>query len=185
MDTLLTVQEAARLLRLSPFTVYRLAKAGRIPSIRIGGSVRVPKEALEAQFGGHETEEAPGAAVLVIEDDPLVRDFLREVLEAEGRPVHAASNGNAGLHMLRERKPSVVFLDIKLPDMSGVEVLSSIAKSANRPAVAIVTGYAESPEAFAALQLGPQLFLRKPLTVADVLSAMHLLEASHRVVEGR
>lgn len=68
------------------------------------------------------------AHILVIDDDPGVREMLRLVLTAEGYEVRAAADGVAGIASVKESPPSLVILDVSMPGASGTEVLESLRR---------------------------------------------------------
>ncbi|TAL02148.1 MAG: response regulator [Rhodospirillaceae bacterium] len=109
--------------------------------------------------------------VLVIDDDAGVRESFRAALEAAGHAVEAAESGAAGIESARATRPDLVFLDLKMPGMSGVETLAALHASWPGMPVYIVT-------AFYGDYLAPLRDLesrgvdfnlaRKPLTVREI-----------------
>jgi CheY-like chemotaxis protein len=102
--------------------------------------------------------------VLVIDDDPVVGKSFRRVLAAKGYAVMSVASGAEALERLKHEDYDVVYADIKMPGMSGLEVTERI--KANRPwlPVVIVTGYGSDANEARALELGVAAFLRKPLS---------------------
>lgn len=107
------------------------------------------------------------ADVLVIDDQPGPRDSLRMILKGTHR-VRTASSGPEGLDMIRQQKPDLVFLDIKMPGMDGVEVLQRIKKFDADIEVAIITAYAAVESAQEAVRYGALDYLTKPFGLNDV-----------------
>jgi CheY-like chemotaxis protein len=106
-------------------------------------------------------------AVLVVDDDPDIRETLREVIEAEGFAVVCAANGSAALDMLgRGFRPALVVLDLMMPSMSGCELLSAIRAEralADLPvAVISAAGGRAAPQ-------GATHFLRKPVALDTLI----------------
>ena len=66
------------------------------------------------------------ASILIVEDHPTMRDAMRLVLEEDGHQVEEASDGEAGIAMVRDRAPDVVLLDLNIPVVSGAEVLETL-----------------------------------------------------------
>jgi CheY-like chemotaxis protein len=106
-------------------------------------------------------------AVLVVDDDPDIRDTLREVLEAEGVAVVCAANGSAALDLLHLGvRPALVVLDLMMPAMSGWELLS--AMRAER-ALADIPVAVISAAGGRAAPKGATHFLRKPVALDALL----------------
>jgi adenylate cyclase len=84
---------------------------------------------------------APGAGVLVVEDDPATRAVLRRSLEKEGWTVTEAENGRVGLERVATDRPALVLLDLMMPEMDGFEFLDALRSdhSGNSPAVVVIT----------------------------------------------
>ena len=102
--------------------------------------------------------------VLVVDDDPVVGRSFDRVLAGKGYAVISAGNGEEALDKLAREDYDVVFTDIKMPGMSGIEVAARI--KATRPwlPVVIVTGYGSDENESRAKKAGVNAFLRKPLS---------------------
>ena len=107
--------------------------------------------------------------VLIIDDEPGVRDSLRMVLEYEGYEVGEAGSGPEGLERVRRDDPDVVFLDIKMPHMDGLEVLRRLKEQAEAPPVIMISGHGTIATAVEATKLGGFDFIEKPLGSDKVL----------------
>ena len=79
--------------------------------------------------------------ILVIDDDVGVRESFRAALEDAGHTVEAAASGAAGIESARVSRPDLVFLDLKMPGLSGVETLTALHASCPGLPVYIVTGF--------------------------------------------
>ncbi len=108
--------------------------------------------------------------VLVIEDDPVVFWVIRDALESLPVTVLSASDGESGLEMVREVQPSLVLLDLGLPEMNGWEVIAHIRDAADRNdlPVVIVTGIGDFTSAVDARRLGANGFITKPFLPAEL-----------------
>ncbi|MFQ5719825.1 MAG: sigma-54-dependent transcriptional regulator [Acidobacteriota bacterium] len=107
--------------------------------------------------------------VLIIDDEPGVRDSLRMVLEYEGYEVSTASGGAEGLERVRRDRPDLVFLDIKMPSIDGLEVLSRLREAPDAPPVAMISGHGTIATAVEATRMGAFDFIEKPLGTDKVL----------------
>ena len=102
--------------------------------------------------------------VLVIDDDPVVGKSFDRVLSPKGYAVISAANGAEALDKIAKERYDVVFTDIKMPGMDGLEVAKRIKGSNPWMPVVIVTGYGSEANEMQARQLGVSHFLHKPLT---------------------
>lgn len=107
-------------------------------------------------------------SILVIDDDPLIRKTLSSHLTKEGYEVLQAENGEEGFQKYKESFSDLVILDIRLPDMDGLEVLSKI-KNKNRNAyIIIMTAYDDMKTTVEAIKLGAFEYLVKPLDYVEL-----------------
>jgi DNA-binding response OmpR family regulator len=109
--------------------------------------------------------------VLVIDDEQGVLAVIKKRLEIEGYKVITAANGNSGFDLALKSKPSLILLDIMLPDMDGLEVLRKI-KSKNDIAsvpVIMLTAKGESKTMFEAQDLGAVDYIIKPYDLKELL----------------
>ncbi len=106
--------------------------------------------------------------ILICDDEATIRTSLEEALSEEGHLVLQAANGTAALAMLREEKPHLLLLDLKLPDMSGVDVLRMLRDEGNTIPVILMTAYGDLPTAVEAMKLGAYDFVRKPYRLSEM-----------------
>jgi serine phosphatase RsbU (regulator of sigma subunit) len=100
--------------------------------------------------------------VLVIDDDPEIHRLLRARLEARGYQVSLAASGEEGLNQLRDVNPDLVFLDVAMSGMTGIDVLDHVRSQRLDVAVILTTAYSSEQVAIAALRHGADDYLRKP-----------------------
>ena len=101
--------------------------------------------------------------ILIVDDDPDVQEVLKDRLESLGYRAVPALTGRQGLELLDKESAQMVFLDIELPDMNGLEALKAIRKRQNDVAVVIVTAYGTIERAVQAMKDGAYDFIQKPL----------------------
>ncbi len=108
--------------------------------------------------------------VLIVDDEPLIRQSLAGVLEDEGYTVHAVATGEECLEELNRHSYDVVLLDIWLTGMDGMETLTRIQEIAfvDRPATVMISGHGNVETAVKATKLGAFDFVEKPLTIEKV-----------------
>jgi|ERR1700730_4528329 DNA-binding NtrC family response regulator len=101
--------------------------------------------------------------VLVVDDEPHVRLSYRVALETEGYEVVEASSGKSALGQLIDRRFGLAILDVRMPEMDGLELLARMRENKIAVPVVIVTAYSDVPHAVKAMKLGAIDFLQKPL----------------------
>jgi two-component system KDP operon response regulator KdpE len=111
--------------------------------------------------------EPAGATVLIVEDDEETRRVLVRELGARGYRTEEASDGRAALRHWEARRPDVVLLDLGLPDVDGLAVISRIRRDATTPIV-ILSGRYEEREKVAALERGADDYVTKPFGVDEL-----------------
>jgi CheY-like chemotaxis protein len=100
--------------------------------------------------------------ILVVDDERNIRKNLTMVLEASGYMVDAASDGEEAIAKCKERRPDIAFVDVQMPKMGGLEVLSHIRALSRKTAVVMLTAYGTTKRAVDAMKLGAVDFLEKP-----------------------
>lgn len=123
----------------------------------------------------------PGVAsarVLVIDDDPEVRNMICLALEEEGFVVGTAMNGGQALRLAAERPPGLVVLDVSLPDVIG-DTLADQLRAA-WPALPVLVITADGSAAEKAARLGAYAYLHKPFDISDLVELVRLGFGSHR-----
>jgi two-component system, NtrC family, nitrogen regulation response regulator NtrX len=110
--------------------------------------------------------------ILVVDDEPAIRDTMRMILEYDGYEVLLAGSGQEGLTMAERDSPDLVFLDIKMPGLDGLEVLSRLRGTNEGLPVVIVSAHGSTTTALEAGRLGAFRFIEKPLSKDYVLDAV-------------
>ena len=113
--------------------------------------------------------------ILVAEDETIPRKNICRVLHEEGYRVHEVTDGRAALVAIDERDFDLVLTDLRMPGADGLAVLQHVREVAPQTFVAIMTAHASVDTAVAALQLGAQDYLLKPIVFDDLLRKVHLL----------
>lgn len=112
------------------------------------------------------------ARILVVDDEPAIRDTMRMTLEYEGHDVQVAGSGQDALAMIEREPPDLVFLDIKMPGLDGLEVLSRLRGTHEALPVVMVSAHGSATTALEAGRLGAFRFIEKPLSKDYVLDAV-------------
>jgi two-component system, NtrC family, response regulator len=109
------------------------------------------------------------ANILVIDDDRLVLDSLRQVIEKMGHTASSASSIAEALRTARSQAFDIVFCDVRMPDGSGLDILPEIRAVSPAPEVIIITGFGDPEGAELAIKNGAWDYVEKPLSVKDVM----------------
>jgi two-component system nitrogen regulation response regulator NtrX len=115
----------------------------------------------------------PRFEVLVVDDEPPIREALRMVLEYAGHAVHEAESGDQALEVLENRRFDAVLLDIDMPGIDGLDALGRIREIAPDTGVIVVTGKATIANAVKAGQRGAYDFIEKPPDLERLLDVLH------------
>jgi DNA-binding response OmpR family regulator len=105
--------------------------------------------------------------ILVVEDEPTLRETLAEALEADGFRVAAAGDGRTGVAMFRSEDPDLVLLDLMLPELSGIEVCRIIRAESSVPIIMLTARGAEVDKVVG-LELGADDYVTKPFSVREL-----------------
>ena len=127
-------------------------------------------------------------SVLVIDDEKKLAQLFVDVLENEGHKVHVAHKGEDGIAKLEELGDEIgmVFTDMKLPDITGNDVLREVKKRRPNLPVVVVTGFATKDGAVEAMRLGAYDYLTKPFNIAEIaLVAKRALERTRLIDENK
>lgn len=119
--------------------------------------------------------------ILVVDDEAAIRDSMRMILEYEGYEVLLAATGEEGVAMAEREGPDLVFLDVKMPGMDGLEVLQRLRHFAEVTPVVVVSGHATISTAVEATRLGAFDFIEKPLSSERVLVTVRNAVDSRRL----
>ena len=122
--------------------------------------------------------------VLVIDDEPQIHRFLRPALEGAGYAVERAETAADGLRLAATRSPSLVLLDLGLPDMDGQDVLRQLRSGSAVPVV-ILSARDRDAEKVEALDNGADDYVEKPFSVAELLARIRAALRHARPANGR
>src|SRR5471032_2687927 len=115
----------------------------------------------------------PHPVIVVIEDDPQIRRFLRTGLEAHEFEIHEAETGKLGLILAATRKPDLIILDLGLPDVDGIEVIKKLREWTSRPVIILSARNMETDKV-AALDAGADDYLTKPFGLEELLARIRV-----------
>lgn len=107
--------------------------------------------------------------ILIIDDEPAIRKALKEILEYESFEVREAEDGPSGIKLVEKDTFDLIFCDIKMPRMDGIEVLSKLKEMGVETPIVIITGHGNVETAVEALKKGAYDFIQKPLDLNRIL----------------
>ena len=187
-ESLITVREVADYLKLKEQTVYLLARQNKIPSLKVGGSLRFKKSQIDAwllsspQVSGK--QESNKQKVLIVDDEELVRSTLKRMVEIHGVETATAQSGPQAIELMRLEKFRMVFLDLDMPGMNGVDTLRALKEISKELVFVVVTALDGDNDLFKRiLEHAPVSVIPKPFTVkqiGDVLEPYFELQTSQK-----
>lgn len=120
--------------------------------------------------------ESLPATILVVDDEAPIRLSFRYFLEDHQFNVLEAENGRVGLEIFREKKPDMVLVDLRMPEMDGLEVLAGITKQSPETPIIVVSGTGVIRDVVEALHLGAWDYILKP--IEDMTILLHAVQKS-------
>jgi excisionase family DNA binding protein len=168
----LTLGQAAKFLGVAQSTIRKWSDQGRVPAFYTpGGHRRYRRRDLE-QFlersgpGGREA----GPLVLIVDDDPRLREFVRVNLEMEGYSVIEAANAEEGLSSVEEAPPDLILLDVMMPGIDGWEMLRRVQERHGVGSIPVIMFSGKVDEADAAVT-GAHGFIGKPFDPQQLIES--------------
>lgn len=108
------------------------------------------------------------STIAIIDDEPLIREYLYDFLTGEKYHVNTYSSGEEALPIIKENPPDLILLDLKLPGMSGMEILKSLKQYNPEIIVIIITGHGDISVSVEAIKQGAWDFILKPAELAEI-----------------
>jgi len=122
--------------------------------------------------------------ILLVDDEKLVREELGGILEDEGYGVVIAGDGDEGLEAFLTQRPDMVITDARMPRREGLSLAKAILAEDPQVPITMITGHGSETMAIEALRLGITDFIKKPVTISDLLAAIERMEGSRRITGG-
>jgi DNA-binding response OmpR family regulator len=111
----------------------------------------------------------PKATVLVVDDEPIVRQVVATYLRQEGHPTLEASDGRTALELIERSDPGLVVLDVMLPGIDGLEVCRTIRRRSDTPVI-MLTARGEEADRIVGLDLGADDYVTKPFSPRELVA---------------
>ena len=122
--------------------------------------------------------------VLVVDDNPEIRDIIHVLLEGEGIRVTEAADGSSALHFLEKGSFDLIILDIMMPELSGIEASKEIRRISSAP-ILFLTARTQEQDKLEAYQSGGDDYLAKPFSHGELLMKVDSLIRRYRVYKGK
>lgn len=113
--------------------------------------------------------------ILVVEDDPPIRNLIATTLKTHEYKYLLAKNGEEAILQASSYNPDVVFLDLGLPDIDGVEIIKKIREWSNMPII-VISARSEDEDKIEALDAGADDYLTKPFSVEELLARLRVMQ---------
>jgi len=163
--------------------IYAESKPGRGATFIVELPIITEDKQLEfAEPAVQEQQKVTGAKILVVDDEPVVREFISKVLTDEGHQVETVDNGEDALKMVKSKRYRIILLDIKMPGMSGIELYKRFQKIAPSLArrVVFVTGDIMGARTTAFLSKAKSPYITKPFDAKQLKIAINRIFAEGR-----
>ncbi|RXM58874.1 response regulator [Clostridium tetani] len=110
--------------------------------------------------------------ILIVDDEEHIRELLRYNLEKEGYKIFCAENGKEALEIAKEKKPTLILLDVMLPQMDGYDVCKEIRKdnSISTTPIIMITAKGEELDKVLGLELGADDYITKPFSIRELIA---------------
>jgi excisionase family DNA binding protein len=174
----LTLGQAARYLGVAQSTIRKWSDQGRLSAFYTpGGHRRYRLRDLEAFVSGSAgsataARSRPAPLVLIVDDDPRIREFVRVNLEMDGFAVREAGSAEEGLAALEVEPPDLILLDVMMPQVDGWEMLQRVRERHGVDSIQVImfSGQVEENGSDQAAASGAQAFLGKPFNPQELVT---------------
>ena len=124
-------------------------------------------------------------AILIVDDDPRLRQSFDKLLTAEGHAVRTAPDGETALKMVQENSPDMVIMDIRMPGLNGIETFKAMQRIDPKLPVIIMTAFGTTETAIEATKLGAFDYVLKPFEIPDILALIDKALEAGRFMRSR
>ena len=183
---MLTVDEVAAAIHVHPNTIRHWNDRGLLKAYRVGPrrDRRFRWEDVDSFInhwnGGLESGSSGKGKVLIVDDNPRIRNLLKDIVRQQGYKAIAVQSGERAVKQIEKQQFDLIFLDLELPGLSGLEVFQLIKGTDPRAIVAVVTGLGDEDLLPQLMSKGSFFMIRKPFEVADIIQVLHAVIPAHR-----
>jgi excisionase family DNA binding protein len=168
----LTLGQAAKYLGVAQSTIRKWSDQGRVPAFYTpGGHRRYRRGDLDNFLERSGPSSGSRPTILIVDDDPKLREYVRVNLEMEGYSVKEAGSADEGLGVLDESTPDLVLLDVMMPEVDGWEMLRRVQERHGVGAIPVImfSGKVDEKAAGEAASRGAQAFIGKPFNPQELI----------------
>jgi excisionase family DNA binding protein len=174
----LTLGQAARYLGVAQSTIRKWSDQGRLPAFYTpGGHRRYRQRDLDSFVAGSSgattpARSRPAPLVLIVDDDPRIREFVRVNLEMDGFAVREAGSADEGLDALEAEPPDLILLDVMMPQVDGWEMLQRVRERHGVDSIQVImfSGHVDADAMDQAQASGAQAFVGKPFNPQELVT---------------
>lgn len=146
---------------------------GMTPASKVGGNWRFKKEFLDEWLARQGSRSK--RLVLVVDDDETICDVLKDVISRRGHHVIAVRDGADAIQEIKKHRFDLVFLDVIMPEVTGLETFRAIKEADPKALVVIVTGFPDHRLVSEAIALGPFMVMRKPFGLQEIYNILDMV----------
>ena len=167
MTEVMNLTQLASYLKMSKASLYHLLAAGKIPGTKVGKQWRFSRPTVDEWLQGSKQRSAD---ILVVEDDLLIQQTVVKVLQEAGHQCVGAGTTARALSLLTEIAFDLVFIDMLLPDGTGLDIISAVMSTPKPPQMVIVTAHPRHELVDEARRLVPNItVLEKPVRLEALM----------------
>lgn len=166
-NEILTIDELSRLLKIPKHTLYKLVQEGRIPAIKVGRHWRFQRGHIERLFEAKGF--IPPLKILVVDDEVSVLELLSRIFKRMGHGVWQARSGEEAIQLTRTLAFDLVFIDIRMPGMDGVQTLKALKEIEPHAKAVMMTAFDIPDLVEEALCLGAVTCIYKPFDLSEII----------------
>lgn len=118
-----------------------------------------------------------GRTIMVVDDDPDIMNLVKKIIERRGYMAECVSSGEEVFRRLEEQKPDLILLDVVLPQMDGLEVLTRLKSQPGTSSIPVIllTGNSRYSDVLTGYQMGSDYYISKPFTSTQLISGISLV----------
>ncbi|RRR74621.1 MAG: response regulator [Candidatus Viridilinea halotolerans] len=172
--------EPSMLVALADLALYQAKRHGR-NQVSTSDAAMHDQDLRHSPLAAKLFVETPAATILVVDDDPNIRELFQLWLTASGYRVEAAASGSEALNRIAQGGIDVAIIDLSMPEVSGLDVLIQLRRQSLDPAVIMTTAFGSEQIAISAMRHGANDYLRKPLEYSELRTTIERTLATQRL----
>jgi len=129
-------------------------------------------EEMKAEYIKKNWKEIKTIKFIIVDDEQFIINIIKEALELSGYTVYSATNGKKALEIIKSERIDILITDVRMPEISGLELIEMVKEINNEMEVIIITGYADHEMIIRALKIGVSDFIEKPFKIHTITEAV-------------